>query len=111
MARNGNCYICGQTVATSVGSYWGPGEVAAYVRALKATDPHMIVALYPTSFCDALRAALEAAGMRWRHLNSIEQEGLHSNRKRRDREYEARRDPVKLMESRIAEIEGIRLVD
>lgn len=81
MARNRNHFIRGRKVSTSNGSYWGPLDVVAWVNHVKAQDPDMVVALYPTNFRDALRAALEAAGMKWRYIEPGEIERMDALRR------------------------------
>lgn len=112
MARNRNHYhfIRGRKVSTSTGSYWGPTDVVAFAQSLKAQDPSMVVALYQTDFRDALRAALEAAGMRWRYITPDEEEIRHLRRELRDRENDIIADPIGWMESQLSEVEGIRLI-
>ena len=74
-------YIGGRKVTASKDSYWGPEEIVAFVQSLKAEDPSMVVALYPVDFRDALRAALEAAGMRWRYIEPGELERIRAQRR------------------------------
>ncbi|MCT0248913.1 hypothetical protein [Synechococcus sp. CS-205] len=72
--RNHYHYIRGRKVTASKDSYWAPADIVAFVQTLKAQDPAMVVNLYPTDFRDALRAALEAAGMRWHFIDADENE-------------------------------------
>jgi len=80
MARNRNHYIRGRAATTAVDSYWGPDDVVAWVNHVKAQDSGMVVCLYPTNYREALRAALEAAGMSWRYVEPGEIERMRAQR-------------------------------
>jgi len=75
MARRNRTLFCrGKQIVSSSDSYWGPSECLAFAKALKQHDPLMVVALYPTSYREALRLAVEAVGLRWRYVGSEELE-------------------------------------
>jgi|LakMenE18May11ns_1017448.scaffolds.fasta_scaffold9957208_4 hypothetical protein len=70
--RNRTRFIRGSEILTASDAYWDASQVVAYAQALKHHDPAMVVALYPTDFREALKAALEAVGLRWRCVDSEE---------------------------------------
>ena len=75
MARpNRTRFSGGAEILSAPGSYWSASQALAFAQALKKHDPSMVVALYPTNFRGALKAAVEAVGLRWRYVGSEELE-------------------------------------
>lgn len=67
--RNRTRFIRGSEILAASDAYWDASQVVAFAQALKQQDPAMVVALYPTNFREALRAAVEAVGLRWRYVD------------------------------------------